>query len=165
LLAYAVDRTGSEYFTIRIRNIETGEEFNETIENADESGAVWAADSQSFFYVERDRNQRPKRVRLHRLGGDPANDRTVYEEPDDAFFLSVSKSQSGEYIFISSGSHVTGESRFLRAGAPEKPPRLIAPREAGVEYYPDHHGDSFYIMTNADGAVDFKLVTAPIAEP
>lgn len=165
LIAYAVDRTGSEFFTIRIRTIESGEEFDETIENADEGGAVWAADSQSFFYVERDRNQRPKRVKLHRLGEDPASDKIVYEEPDDGYFLSVSKSQSGEYIFISSGSHVTSESRFLRADAPEAAPVLIAARESGVEYHPDHHGDRFYILTNADGAVDFKLVTAPVAEP
>jgi oligopeptidase B len=165
LIAYAVDRLGSEYFTIRIRNIETGEEYDETIKSADEGGAVWAANSSAFFYVERDDNQRPKRVKLHQLGADPATDRVIYEEPDDAFFLSVSKSQSGDYVFISSGSQITGESRFLRADEPDAPPTLIAPRENGVEYYPEHRGDSFYIMTNADGAVDFKIVTAPVSTP
>lgn len=165
LIAYAVDRVGSEYFAIRVRNIETGEEYTETIESAEDSGAAWTADSSAFFYVERDNNQRPKRVKLHRLGDDPANDVVIYEEPDDGFFLDVSKSQSGKYVFISSNSQITSEVRFLRADAPEMTPILIAPRENGVEYYPDHHGDQFFIMTNADGAVDFKIVTAPIDTP
>ncbi|MEX6634361.1 S9 family peptidase [Hyphococcus lacteus] len=165
LMAYAVDRLGSEFFTIRVRNMETGDEYDETIESADESGAIWAADSQSFFYVERDDNQRPKRVKLHRLGSDPANDPVIYEEDDDAFFLGVSKSQSGEYIFISSGSQITSESRFIRADATDLTPTLIAARENGVEYYAEHHGDQFFIMTNVDGAVDFKIVTAPVSSP
>ncbi len=165
LIAYAVDRLGSEYFTIRIRNAETGEEHDETIESADASGAVWAADSSAFFYVERDDNQRPKRVKFHRLGSDPANDPVIYEEADDGFFLDVSKSQSGAFIFITSSSQITSEVRFVNADAPDSEPVLIAPRDNGVEYYADHHGDDFYIMTNADGAVDFKIVTAPIADP
>ncbi len=165
LVAYAVDRLGSEYFTIRIRDTETGEDLSDTIASADASGVTWTADSSAFFYIERDDNQRPKWVKFHRLGADPADDRVIYEEPDDAFFLDVSKSQSGEYIFISSTSQITSETRFVRADAPEAAPVVIAPRENGVEYYPEHHGDDFYIMTNADGAVDFKIVTAPVSTP
>lgn len=165
LIAYAVDRLGSEYFSIRIRNVETGEEYPETIESADDSGATWTADSSAFFYVERDDNQRPKRVKLHRLGDDPVQDRIIYEEPDNGFFLGVSKSQSGDYVFISSNSQITSEVRFVRADAPDAAPILISPRENGVEYYPDHHGDDFYILTNADDAVDFKIAVAPVAAP
>ena len=165
LAAVATDRLGSEYYSIRIRNMATGEEYPETIESADAGGAVWAADSGSFFYVERDDNQRSKWVKLHRLGDDPANDATVYEEPDDAFFLDVSKSQSGAYIFIYSGNHVTSEARFIPAGAPHTSPTLIAAREANVEYAPEHHGEHFFIKTNADDAVDYKIVTAPVTAP
>ncbi|GJL92538.1 S9 family peptidase [Hyphococcus sp.] len=165
LAAIAVDRLGSEYYSIRIRNMETGEDYPDVIESADGSGATWAADSGSFFYVERDDNQRPKRVKLHKLGTDPASDKLIYEEADDAFFLDVSKSQSGDYIFIYSGNHVSSEARFIPANAPDAAPVLIAPRENNVEYYPDHHGDQFFIRTNAGGAVDFKIVTAPIAAP
>ncbi len=164
-VAYAVDRLGSEYYSIRVRNIETGEEFPETVESADGSGAVWSADSSAFFYVERDRNQRSKWVKLHRLGTDPASDKLIYEEPDNAFFLDVSKSQSGEYIFLYSGNHVTSEARFIPADAPDSPPVLIAPRENNVEYYPEHHGDQFFIKTNAGGAVDYKIVTTPVSAP
>ncbi|MHA7872075.1 MAG: S9 family peptidase, partial [Hyphococcus sp.] len=85
LAAIAVDRLGSEYFTITVRDLETGQTLGDVIESADDSGAVWAADSRSFFYVERDDNQRPKRVKLHRLGADPKEDAVVYEEPDDGY--------------------------------------------------------------------------------
>lgn len=165
LIAYAVDRVGSEFYSIRVRRIDSGVEYDETISSADGSGAVWAADSKSFFYVERDDNQRSKWVKQHRLGDDPARDRVVYEEPDDGFFLSVSRSQSGEYIFITAGNHVTSETQFLRADAPDAQPLLIAARETDVQYDVDHHGDDFYIRTNADGAVDFKIVTAPVTAP
>ncbi|MBB5518650.1 S9 family peptidase [Amphiplicatus metriothermophilus] len=166
LLAYAVDRVGSENYVIRVRRIETSEDLPDRVERADgSSGAVWAADGSGFFYVERDDHQRPKRVRFHRLGADPAADRVVYEEPDDGFFLHVSKSLSGAFIFIESGDHTTSEARFLPADASEEAPRLIAAREAGVEYDVEHQGERFVIRTNADGAVDFKLATAPVAAP
>ncbi len=165
LIAIATDRLGSEYYAIALRNLETGEHLPDLIESADGEGAVWTAGSDAFFYVERDGNQRPKWVKLHRLGDDPANDTVIYEEPDDAMFLSIEKSQSGEYVFITSNSQATSEVRFLRSDAPEAAPQLIAPRENGVEYFAEHHGDDFFIMTNADGAVDFKIVTAPVASP
>lgn len=165
LAVIVTDRLGSEYYSIRIRNMDTGEEYPETIESADGGGVVWAADSQSFFYIERDDNQRSKWVKLHRLGDDPASDRLIYEEPDDALFLGLAKSQSGDYIFISSGNHDSSETRFVRADAPGAPPTLIAPREPNVLYDVDHHGDRFFIRTNGDGAVDYKIVTAPVCAP
>ncbi|MEM8987883.1 MAG: S9 family peptidase, partial [Pseudomonadota bacterium] len=164
LVAYGVDRLGSEYFTIGVRNVETGEDLPDLIESTD-GDAVWAADSKSFFYVERDDNQRPKRVKRHILGTPAAEDRLVYEEPDDGFFLGLGKSQSGRYIFIWSGNQVTSETRFIPAAVPEMAPTLIAPREEDVLYYVDHHGEDFLIRTNADDAVDFKIVRAPVAAP
>ncbi len=165
MIAYAVDRLGSEYFTIGVRDIESGKDYDDIVESADECGAVWSADSASFIYVERDDNQRPKRVKLHRLGDRPETDKTIYEEPDDGYFLRVSKSQSGAFIFIVSGSQITSEVRFIRADKPDMAPVLMAPRETGVQYYPDHHGDDFFIMTNADDAVDFKIMKTAIAQP
>ncbi len=165
LLAYAVDRLGSEYYTIGVRDLETGEDLPGVIESADASGAVWAADSSGFFYVERDDNQRPVRVKYHVLGQDPADDVLVYEEEDASFFLYLDKSLSGEYVFIYSQSQITSEVRFARADAPQAAPTLIAPRDNGVEYSVDHRGEDFYIRTNADGAVDFKIVKAPAAAP
>ncbi len=165
LIAYSVDRLGSEYYDIRIRNIASGEEFEETI--ASTSGdAVWAADSKSFYYVERDDNQRPKRIKHHVLGTDPADDLLVYEEADDSYFLWLEESQSGEYMFIGVGKGTDGEYRFLkRDAAPGTAPTLIAPRMTDELYSPDHHGDHFYIHTNAGDAVDFKIVRAPVEAP
>ena len=165
LIATAIDRLGSEYYSIRTRNIESGEEYDETIESADGSGAVWNADSSGFYYVERDDNQRPKRVKLHMLGAAPASDRLIYEEADDGFFLDISKSQSGEFVFIQSSSHTASEVRFLRADAADAAPTLIEARADNVEYSVEHHGDAFYILTNVGDAVDFKIVTAPISAP
>ena len=165
LIATAIDRLGSEYFSIRVRNVETGEEYDETIESADGSGAVWNASSSAFYYVERDDNQRPKRVKLHILGSDPADDRLIYEEADDGFFLDIAKSQSGEYIFIQSSSHTASEVRFMSSDDLDATPTLIEARADHVEYSVEHHGDDFYILTNADDAVDFKIVRAPVATP
>ncbi len=165
MIAYGVDRLGSEYYDIRVRIIESGEEFEESIPSTGGS-SVWAADSKSFYYVERDDNQRPKRVKQHVLGTDPADDVLVYEEADDTMFLFVEKSQSGEFIFIGSAKGTTSEFRYLRADAePGTEPVLIAPGVDDELYYVEHHGDHFYIQTNADGAVDFKIVRVPIDNP
>ena len=165
LIAYGVDRLGSEYYDIRIRDIETGDEYPETVTST--SGSVtWAADSKSFYYVERDDNQRPKRVRFHVLGSDPAEDLLVYEEPDNSYFLYVGKSRSREYIFIGVGKGTSSEFRYLRAdAAPGTEPMLIAPRLEDELYSVSHHGEYFYIRTNRDDAVDFKIVRAPIDNP
>lgn len=164
LIAYSVDRLGSEYYTLRFRRLSDGSEFEESIESTS-GDAIWSADSKSVLYVERDDHQRPKRVKHHVLGTDPSSDRTLYEEPDDGMFVGISESQSGEYIFIESANQVTSEVRFVASAAPGDEPTLIAPRVEDELYDVDHHGDEFFIRTNADGAVDFKLVRTPIDAP
>jgi oligopeptidase B len=164
-IAYGVDRLGSEYYDIRIRTIETGEEFEETIPSTGGS-VVWAADSTSFYYVERDDNQRPKRVKHHIVGTDPADDLLVYDEPDDSYFLGIGKSQSGEYIFIGVRKGTSSEYRYLAADAePGTQPVLVAPRLEDELYSVEHAGNYFYIHTNAGGAVDFKIVRTPVSDP
>lgn len=165
MIAYGVDRLGSEYYDIRIRMLDTGEEYAETIRSTG-GDAVWASDSKSFYYVERDDNQRPKRLKHHVLGTDPAEDILVYEEEDDSFFLGVDKSQSGDYIFIGLGKGNSSEYHFLPAdAAPGTKPTLIAERKEDELYDVEHHGEHFYIHTNADGAVDFKIMRAPVTDP
>jgi len=154
LIAYGVDRLGSEYYDIRIRTVNSGEEYAETIPSTDGS-VTWAADSKSFYYVERDDNQRPKRVRHHLVGTNPADDRLVYEEPDDSYFLDIASSQSDAYIFLVSGKGTSSEYRYLRAdAAPGTEPALIAPRLEDEIYHVDHAGDYFYIRTNVGDAVE-----------
>ena len=163
LIAYGVDRLGSEYFTIRFRRIADGTELDESIPST--SGyAVWSSDSTAILYVERDDNQRPKRVKRHVLGTDPARDEVVYEESDDGMFVDVAKSQSGEYVFIEVGDQVTSEVHLMPATL-EAEPALIAPRIEKELYSVEHHGDELYILTNAGGAVDFKIMRAPVERP
>ena len=157
LIAYAVDRLGSEYFDIKVRTIETGEERAETVSSTD-GNPVWSAGSDAFYYVERDDHQRPKRVKRHQLGTNPDSDQLIYEERDDGFFLSIGKSQSGSFIFIHSGNSTSSEIRFLPSDSPAGArPTLIATRAADELYDVDHHGEHFYIRTNAGGAIDFKI--------
>lgn len=161
LIAFGTDRLGSEYYAIQVRNIETGEDIGQPIQSTD-GDAVWAADSKSFFYVERDDNQRPKRIKYHVLGSDPLADPIVYDEADDGMFVDVGKSQSGQYIVITSGDQVTSEVHIIPADAPTTKPRLFAPRITNQEYSIDHNGDYFYILTNQDDAIDFKVMRTPV---
>ena len=162
-IAYGVDKVGSEYFDIRVRHVSSGDEFSETVANTDGS-VVWRADAKAYYYVERDENQRPKRVMLHVLGDDQASDLEIYEEPDDAYFLGIGESQSRAFLFISSSNGTSSEVRVLEHGV-DRAPRLVRSREEDLIYSVEHHDDHFYIHTNADGAVDFKIVKAPIADP
>lgn len=162
LMAYSYDDQGSEYYTIRFRDLTTGEDLPDVLEGT-YGDFVWGKDSDRIFWVERSTEGRPTAVHLYVLGTGQAKE--VYRETDPGFFVGVSESQSGDYIFIRTNDHTTSEYRFFAADAPDPFPLIIAPREAGVEYTPDHWGDDLVILTNADGAVDFKIVTAPISNP
>lgn len=164
LVAYAFDDKGSEYFTLRIRDVGSGEDLADIIP-ATAGGAVWAEDGKSLFYVWVDDNHRPAKLFRHIVGTDPADDTLVYAEPDPGFFLGVGKSQSGRYILIDSHDHETSEVRLLDAHDPSGEPTLIEARQTAVEYNVDHGNDRLYILTNADGAEDYKIVTAPPAHP
>ncbi len=146
LLAWSADRNGSEYFTIFVRDLETGNELKDEIKSTT-GGVTWAADSKSFFYTVQDDNHRPHKVFHHKLGDDPADDAMIYEEPDSGFFLGVGKTNSGNYIIIDSHDHETSEVRFIDAhtlGAPT----LVAARQNGREYSIDDANGLFYIRTN-----------------
>ncbi len=161
LIAYGIDRLGSEYYTLQVRDIKTRKDIGQPIENTG-GGVVWAADSKSFYYVERDDNQRPKRIKHHNLGTDPGTDRIVYEEADDGMFIGIGKTQSGKYIVIYAGNGSTSEFQYVPADNPSAPPKMFQARQTGHEYYVQHHGDWFYIRTNTDGAVDFKIMRTPV---
>ncbi|MGD8810681.1 MAG: S9 family peptidase, partial [Gammaproteobacteria bacterium] len=106
LLAYAVDLKGSEFFTIRIRDLATGETLPDVIPDAS-GGFAWAADSRTLFYSVLDDNHRPVGVRRHVLGTDADEDPMVYEESDPGFFVGVGKTRSGRFILIDAHDHET----------------------------------------------------------
>jgi oligopeptidase B len=164
LLAYAIDDKGSELYTVRFRDLATGKDLADEITET-RGGVVWAKDSRTVFYVRLDENQRPMTVLRHVLGQPSSADELVYAEEDTGFYVGVSETQSGDYILIDVHDHQTSEVRFIDAAQPASAPRLVAPRETGLEYGVEHNGDLFYLITNADGAEDFKIVTAPVADP
>jgi len=164
LLAYATDEKGSEYFEIRVRDVETGEDLDDRITGTT-GQPVWAADGRTFFYVWVDENHRPAKVFRHVVGSDPADDALVFADTNPGYFIGIGKTQSERFILIDSHDHETSEVRVIEAAAPTAEPRLVAKRRAGEKYDVEHAGDLFYILTNADGAEDFKIVTAPVATP
>lgn len=162
-LAYSVDDNGSERFTARIRDLETGRDLPDSI--AETLGAlVWAGDSRALFYGRVNDSWRVDRVRLHRLGSDAADDRDIYVEPDEGFQAGVGLTQSRRFIVIATGDNVTSEVRLLPADAPDAAPVLVAPRRPGREYDVEEHDGTLYIRTN-DTHPNFRLVTAPLSAP
>lgn len=164
LEAWSADVRGSEYFTIRIRDWDTGQDNDDRVEETD-GGIVWAADSKSFFYVKLDDNHRPMQVYRHILGTSQSDDELVYEESDSGWFTHIHESASGRFCVISGGDHETSEQHLIDLNAPNIKPRLITKREEGVQYSIADRGDQLFILTNADEAIDFKIVTAPLASP
>ncbi len=164
LVAYASDTNGSEYYAVRVLDAATGEEVGAPIPDT-AGGAVWANDGKTLFYSRLDENHRPRQIFRHTLGTAPEKDVLVYEEADPGFFVGVGMTQSRAFIVIDAHDHQTSEIRILDANEPEAEPRLVAAREIGHEYSVEHHGEKLIILTNADGAEDFKIVEAPLDTP
>jgi oligopeptidase B len=164
LEAWSADLRGSEYFTIRVRDWANGEDSADVVEETD-GGVVWSLDAQSFFYVKLDDNHRPMQVYRHRLGTPQADDALVYEEKDTGWFTHIHESASGRFCVIAGGDHETSEQWLIDLRDSGAQPRLVSAREEGVQYSIADRGDELFILTNADGAIDFKIVTAPLASP
>ena len=164
LMAWGADIKGSEYFTIRVRNLENGTDLPDEVRQTS-GGAVWLNDSSGFYYVELDENHRPVRVKRHLLGSSTDRDQVIYEEQDPGFFVKLGVTQSDAFVLIEASDHETSEIWLLDRADASASPRLVEPRTPQLKYDVEHHGDSLIILTNADGSEDFKIVTAPVATP
>ncbi|MFC4729582.1 S9 family peptidase [Coralloluteibacterium thermophilus] len=157
LIAYTEDTVGRRQYTLRIRDLATGELLPDAIPGVS-SSIEWAGDGRSLYYVENDPvTLLTKRVKRHVLGTDPAEDTVVYEETDDSFYMGLMRTRSEKYICIGVRSTVSSEQRCTEAAAPGEF-RLVAPRERDVEYVADHLGDRWVVHTNWN-AQNFKLMT------
>ncbi|MEM1289470.1 MAG: S9 family peptidase [Pseudomonadota bacterium] len=164
LFAWAYDDSGSEKATIRVRDLGTGNELDDLIEET--SGeSVWSADGLALYYVKLDNNHRPSKVFRHVLGTPTDTDKLIYEEQDSGFFVGVSTTQSRRYLVIDCHDHETSEVWLLDLMDPEADLTCIAPRAVGHEYSLDHQEDRFVILTNCNGAGDFQLIEAPSSAP
>jgi oligopeptidase B len=163
VLAYMVDYQGGNSTTMRFRVMANGSDLPYSIEK---SGAdlVWAPDGRTCWYTQLDDNFRAAKVIRHTLG-DPSNDVVIFEEKNPAFQMGIGKSASGAYLFIGRSESESSEILFVPMATPTVRPRSIMRRRAGLEYSAEHHGNHFYIRTNAGGARDFKIVRAPVSSP
>lgn len=167
LLLYSTDHDGSEKYTMRVRDLRTGADLDDLIPETT-YGSAWAGD-ETFFYVRPDATMRPFQVWRHQVGTPATHDVLVYEDTDERFFVSVGLSLTEQWVHITSGSKVTSEEHLVPAADPTAPPTLVQPREQGVEYDLTHapspiDGDRFIVLTNADGAVNFKLMSARVTD-
>ncbi|MCW2758279.1 MAG: ptrB [Nocardioidaceae bacterium] len=160
VLAYAVDVTGAERYTVRFRDLATGEALPDVIEDVF-GGVTWSADGGHVFYSRADDAWRPYVVMRHALGTPAEDDVEVHREDDDRFWLGVGESRDGDWIQIGIGSKITSESWLLAADDPTGAFRLVAPRREGVEYEVEPGGDRLLVLHN-DGAEDFELAQAPL---
>ncbi|MFT3754565.1 MAG: S9 family peptidase [Pseudoxanthomonas sp.] len=160
ILAYADDDNGRRQYTVRFKNLETGEVLPDVIANV-EPNLVWADDNRTLFYVEKDpETLLSVRVKKHALGTPSASDPLVYEEKDDSFYMGIGRTRDDKFITIEMSSTVSDELRYAPAADPQKF-IVLAPRARDVEYSADHFDGQWVILTNADGAKNFKIVTAP----
>ena len=148
ILAYSTDTVGRRFYTIRFRDLETGEDLPDVIENVTPNIA-WANDSKTIFYAK----QHPETLRWyqiykHVLGTDPAEDQMVYEEMDEEFSAYVGKTRSKDYILVLASQTLSSEIRYLDANDPDSELLVLQPREENHEYIADHLNGEFYIRTN-----------------
>jgi len=163
LLAYAVDTNGSERFVLKVREIATGIDLPDVIENW-RYGLIWAADSRSFLYTDADENWRSKAVWHHRLGDQQSADREIYREHDPQFTVSLGRTQSRRFATFSSGDHASNEIRLIPLADFSADPILVSPRVPKRLYDLDEREGTLYIRTN-DTHLNFRVVTAPVSAP
>ncbi|MGA3302803.1 MAG: S9 family peptidase [Methylovirgula sp.] len=163
-LAWSADDKGSELYAIKLRDLESGKDRAETVADSDGT-IVWTADSSAFLYVRVDANHRTAQVFLRRLGDDLAEDRLMVEELDPAWFVHLHESSSRTHAVVTIEDHVASECYLIDLKEPLAKPRLVAPREPDLRYSVEIWGNTLFFRTNADGAEDFKIVVAPLANP
>jgi len=162
MMAYAFDNTGFRQYVLAVKDLRTGKML---VDHAERVGSVvWANDNKTIFYTQEDEVAK-RQYRLYRhTAGTTGHDTLVYEEKDERFEVDARDTRSQAYVFLISASHTTSEARYIPADQPTAEFKVMEPRKQGVEYYPDHNGDSFYIRVNDTGR-NFRLVKAPVADP
>jgi oligopeptidase B len=168
LLAYSTDFAGDERFTLRIKDLETGQTAPDEIPDTF-YGCAWSKDATALFYVTVDAAWRPYRVWRHMVGAPAADDVIVWEERDERFWVGVGLTRSERYLCISSASKLTSEVRLLDATRPAGEARIVLPRRHGVEYSVEHQvrpdGTNRLLILHNDGALDFELAALSLGGP
>ena len=162
LAAYSIDTVSRRLYTIKIKNLETGEFLNDCIDNTSGNFA-WGNDNTTLFYTNRDSETlRNDKIYKHVLGTNSKDDELVFHEKDNTFYTNVSKSKSNKFIVISSYSTLTSEFQFLNADNPHDDFKLFSKRKRGLEYSINHFENYFYIITNTDNSKNYKLMKTSV---
>lgn len=163
LLAYSLDTTGDEFFTIYIKDLATGALLPDRLLNAAYS-LEWGNDNRSLFYTTYDHARRPHKLYRHILGTDPREDRELYYEPDECYRVHLDKTKDQAYLVMYIISIETVEAHTLAADTPEQDFRLLHPRQTGMRYHVEHRQGQYFILTN-DQAPNYQIMTAPVSTP
>ena len=168
LLAFALDTDGSETYTLRVKDLASGDLLPDHVENT-YYGLEWGNDNRTLYYTSLDPALRPYKLHRHHLGDAASADEVVYHEDDERFFLRLYKAKSERYIFLALGSAVTSEVYAIDADQRDGQPILVQPRVQDMEYFVTHHRNStgderFLILTNWE-AENFRVMTTPIDAP
>lgn len=162
-LAYTVDTSGEEYYTLYFKDLKTGKMLPDKAERV--ASVAWANDNATLLYITVDDAKRSDRLFRHRLGDTVAQDALLFHEPDERFYLKVHSSESRKYLIVDSVSETTSEVRLLEADHPENDLMLLQPREQDVIYSVSPHADKLFILTNANEAKNYQVMTTTIDQP
>lgn len=163
LLAYSLDTSGDERFDVRVKNIRTGEIMDDVVRGVG-YGLVWSACGNYFWYTKVDDAWRPFQVWRHAIGTTVDSDELVYAEDDEKFWMGIDSSDDDQFLIIQCGSKTTDEVSVVPLAEPCAAPRVIAPRQQGVEYSVTSAGDRFVIVHNRTNP-DFDIAVASLDAP
>ena len=170
---YSTDTNGGERYELRFRacaplSQDPAVELDDVVPDV-YYGVAWANDNATVFYTRPDDAMRPWQIWRHTLGTAADADVLVFQEDDDRFYVGVGRTRSGRFVVISSSSKITSEVWLVDADAATTAPTIVEPREQGHEYHVEHHvgpgGDRLFVLSNADGAENFALLSTPVASP
>ena len=159
LLAWSFDSKGSEFFSIKVKDLECKKKFRDRVNNTD-GNVIWSIDGSGFYFIKMDENHRPSSLWFHNINTKEKDDYEIYNEKDSGYFLSISQSLNKQYLFLSIHNHETSEIRILDQRKEKKELSLFTKRVDGTEYsieY-DQENSRFIILTNINDAIDYKIM-------
>ncbi|MBN2789813.1 MAG: S9 family peptidase [Candidatus Delongbacteria bacterium] len=157
-LAYTLDTSGNENYTLYIKYLQYGRLLPVTIERVDD--IEWSNDSRNIYYSTTNKeNERTDKIFRHVIGTKLEDDKLLYKEDDPSFYVWVNKTKDKKFLLIGTANNTTSEMRYLSADNPLGSFTMVYPRKDGIEYYLEHHDNKFYILTNKDRAKNFKIMT------
>jgi oligopeptidase B len=159
-VAYSVDTSGAEAYTTKIREIATGEDLPDVLEEC-RYGLAWSRDGRYLFYTIADEALRPFQVWRHEVGTPQSADEVVIQEDDERYYLDISRTRSGDFIIVDASSSITESAWVIPTRSPLSEAREVLPRVEGIEYTLDHRGDVFWAVINDEGA-DGRLMAVPV---